>query len=179
MAENPTAQILIGRMTFLAIAFGVFFIQLLPLNTTPIGWPGPDILLICTAAWVSRRPDYLPVWMVLGVYFLGDLIFFRPPGLWTALVIILTEFLRVRAPKIRDIPFALEWGMVAFGIVAITIANHLILGLVVLEIPSLGPLLLQLLVTIAIYPLVVLIAHFIFGVSRPSLGQTDNYGHRL
>ncbi|MEP4639809.1 MAG: hypothetical protein ABJZ83_15675, partial [Yoonia sp.] len=45
--------------------------------------------------------------------------------------------------------------------------------------PPLGLTLIQMVMTIAIYPLVVVIAHFIFGVSRPAPGQTDSLGHRL
>ena len=48
-----------------------------------------------------RRPDFLPVLLIGAVVLLEDLILLRPPGLWTALVILATEFVRARAALTR------------------------------------------------------------------------------
>lgn len=166
-------------MVFIALAMVLIFAQLLPLDTRPPVWASPDWLLAATLAWVSRRPDYAPVFVIAGIFLLTDMLFQRPPGLWTALVVILTEMLRARANSIRDMPIALEWGWITMGIVAITLINRAVQTVVMMGTAPLGLTLIQMLMTVIFFPLVVAIAHFVFGVSRPAVGQVDSRGHRL
>lgn len=179
MAETPTMQVWTGRLIFIAVIGLIMFIQLLPLDTRPDVWPVPDLMLIVALAWSARRPDYAPVTIVALLFLLADLLFQRPPGLWAGLVVILTEVLRRRARQIRNSPLALEWGSVAVGIVAITLIYRIALAIVMTPQPALGLTLVQMVMTIVLYPVVLVIAHFVFGVSRPAPGQTDSYGHRL
>lgn len=179
MADAPTTRVWLGRLVFVCLALGLIFAQLLPLNTRPTVWAAPNWLLLATLAWVARRPDYVPFTVVAAVFLLTDLLFQRPPGLWAALVVILSEMLRRRASGIRNMPLALEWGTVALGIVAITLINRAALTVVMMQQAPLGLTLIQMVMTIIFYPLVVAIAHYIFGVSRPALGQVDSRGHRL
>ncbi len=179
MAETPTTTLWLGRAVFLGLSLLIIFMQLVPLNLEPGGWTAPDLLLALTVAWIARRPDYAPFYVIAALYLLTDLLFQRPPGLWAALVLIMTEVLRGRAKRIRDMPILLEWGSVAVGIVAITVANRVVLAIVMMPQAPLGLTLIQMLTTIAVYPLVVLVAHFIFGVSRTAPGAVDSLGHRL
>ena len=107
------------RLTFLGLAALIAFVQLLPLDLGPGGFPGPDVLLLLALSWVVMRPDYVPVTLLAVVFFLADLLFMRPLGLWTALVILASEFLRVRSFTLRDTPFLLEWLQVAAAITVI------------------------------------------------------------
>jgi len=179
MAETPATQVWIGRCVFTVVMVAIIFVQLLPLDTRPDTWPAPDLMLAVTLTWVVRRPDFAPVILVAGLFLLADLLFQRPPGLWTGLMIIGTEMLRTRARKMRNMPLMLEWGTVAMGVVMITLAYRLALAIVMTPQPPLGLTLIQMVMTIVIYPVVVVIAHFILGVSRPAPGQTDSLGHRL
>jgi len=179
MADAPATRIWIGRSIFVVIALALIFAQLLPLDTRPNIWAAPNWLLAVTLAWVSRRPEYAPVLVIAVIFLLTDLLFQRPPGLWAGLVVILTEMIRSRAQGIRNMPFALEWGSVSLGIVAITLANRAVLTVVMSDQAPLGLTLIQMVMTIIFYPLVVAVAHFIFRVSRPALGQVDSRGHRL
>ena len=174
----PT-KIWLNRSAFVLLAFVIVVIQLVPLDMRPVVWAAPDILLAATLAWVARRPAYLPVLVVAAVFLMSDLLFLRPPGLWAALVVLLTEALRKRSPAIRNMPLALEWATVAFGIAAITVANRLIMALVMAPLPPLGLTLIQMTATILAYPAVVLVAHFLFGISRPAPGERDSRGQRL
>lgn len=142
-------------------------------------WGGPDLLLLVTLVWAARRPDYLPAFMVAGVFIVADLLFQRPPGLWAALVLILTEILRARARGLRVLPFMLEWAGVAAGIVAITVVYRVTLALVMVPQPTLGLTLVHMILTILTYPAVVLVAYLVFGVARPAQGEVDALGHRL
>ncbi len=179
MADAPTTRIWFGRLVFFVFGVVLILAQLLPLDTRPSIWAAPNWGLAAILVWVSRRPDYAPVISVAALVFLADLLFQRPPGLWSALVVILSEILRARAHGIRNMPFALEWGTVAAGIVAITLINRAALMVVMTNQAPLALTLIQMMMTIIFYPLVVVVAHFLFGVSRPALGQVDSKGHRL
>ena len=179
MAKTPTAKVWIGRAVYLALAAVIIFIQLLPISTAPVAWAWPDILLAVTLAWVARRPEFLPYGVVFAVFLLVDLLFQRPPGLWAALVLVLTEAVRSRSRGLRNVPLALEWGTVAVGIVAITVANRLVLAIVMTPQAPLALTVIQMVMTIAVYPVVVLVAQLFFGLTRPAPGQVDSLGHRL
>ncbi len=179
MAEVAGPKVWINRAVFLAVAFVLVVVQLVPLDMRPAIWAAPDLLLLVTLVWVARRPNYLPVPVIAAIFLMADLLFGRPPGLWAALVVILTEALRKRERGIRNMPLALEWGTIAFGIAAITVANRLILAIVMTPQPPLGLTLIQMISTILVYPLVALVAHFVFGISRPAPGQVDGMGKLL
>jgi len=179
MADAPTTRIWFGRLVYVLVMLVLVFAQLLPLNTTPTVWAAPNWALAVTFAWVARRPEYAPLIVIAALFLLSDLLFQRPPGLWAALVVIMSEMIRTRAQGIRNMPFALEWGTVAAGIVGITLMYRAALTVVMTAQAPLGLTLIQMVMTIIFYPLVVAVAHFIFGVSRPALGQVDSRGHRL
>ena len=179
MAETPTMQILTGRMLFVGLCGTVLFFQLLPLDARPETWPMPDFLLLLVVLWSARRPDYAPVTFIAILMLMADLLLQRPPGLWAGLAVIFTEVLRRRSRQLRNSPFLLEWGSVAAGIIAINMVNRVAMAVVLLPQPAIGLTLIQMVMTILAYPIVVLVAHAIFGVSRPAPGETDSFGHRL
>ncbi len=181
---------------FVALCFLVLVAHLLPLQglnapahspdadptrlpAPEVIWAGPDLMLAMILAWTARRPDVVPVVVLAGVLFLADLVLQRPPGLWTALVILLSEAIRSRAVVLRGLPFWIEWALVSVGIVVIVTLNRGIL--VLLEVPQAGVFLVasQAIFTCLIYPLVAMAAHYIFSVRRPSPGAVDALGHRL
>lgn len=169
----------LGRLTWLLICFALIFIQLLPLNTLPPSWAGPDLMLVITLAWVARRPDYAPALMIVPVFLIADLLFGRPPGLHTAFVLILTEALRAQANSLRNVPFPLEWATVAFGIVALTLANRIVLAIFLTPQAPLRLTMIEMAMSCMVYPLVVATAFLVFGVSRPAPGEVDALGHRV
>lgn len=137
------------------------------------------MLLCVTLAWVARRPDFVPAVSVAVVFLLTDLLFQRPPGLFAALVVLATEMLRTRRSDLRNVPFALEWATVAFAIVAITGLDRLILALTMTPRAPLALDMIEMVLTVVIYPLVVLASHVFFRVRRPARGEVDSLGHRL
>ena len=188
MASPADSQVWIKRGAFVFIAFVIMVFQLVPQSMEPrvisfgtwhLRMVSPDICLAVTLAWVARRPKYTPVWIIAAIFLMGDLIFQRPPGLWAGIVVILTEQLRKRSREFRSMPFLAEWGSVAIGIIAITIANRFILLLLAVDVAPFGMILLQLILTIAIYPLVVVIMHYVFGITRVTPGETGSRGQRV
>lgn len=179
MAEAPRARLWIGRATWAALMLGMVFLRLLPLDTLPRNWAPPDLMLAITLVWAARRPDFLPVWLVGLVFFGADLLFQRPPGLWAALVVLLTEWLRRRAAGFRSLPFLLEWMTVAIGVAGITIAYRSVLFATMTPQAPLHLTVVQAALTVLCYPAVVGLAHLVFGVSRPAPGAVDSLGHRI
>ena len=152
--------------------------QLVPLNLQPAGWAAPDLLLAMTCVWVARRPSYVPVYIVAAVFFATDLLFQRPPGLWAALVVLLSEAIRTRHRELRSMSFAAEWAFVALGLVTITLANRIVLAIVMTPLAPLGLTMMQLGGTVLIYPLVVFVAHYLLGVAYAAPGDMRKIGQR-
>jgi rod shape-determining protein MreD len=179
MGEAIATRRLVWRSAFLAIAVFVIFVRLLPLGDGAGGVPAPDLLVAIALAWTVRRPDYVPVLLVAAVMLTADFLFMRPPGLWAAITVLGVEFLRNREQGFRDLPFLVEWGIVAVLLLAMTLANAAVLLVLMVDQPTLGLTLLQLIATILAYPLVVAVTVFAFGLRRAAPGEVDDRGHRL
>jgi rod shape-determining protein MreD len=179
MVDALRSSVWVYRAAFLGLALALLFLRLLPLGSVAGDWPGPDLLLCLIFAWVMRRPDFLPVLLIGGVVLLEDLILLRPPGLWTALVILATEFVRARVTLTRELQFLTEWLLVAGIMVALLIAYRVAFAVAFLPQPAFGFSLLQTLWSILCYPLVVAISRFAFDLRKPATGEVDAYGRRL
>jgi len=166
------------RALFVGLGMLLIFLHLLPLNTVPQGWAGPDIMLAFTFAWVLRRPDYVPPVVIALLFLMGDLLYQRPPGLWSALVLIGSEALRARGPGLRDLTFPVEWLSVATTLVCMTLGYRVILGLLLIDQPPLGLSLMQLVMTLVLYPWAVLMSHHVFGVRKIAPGDIGTAGTR-
>ena len=173
MAESPVGSVWAYRGLYAGLAFALLFLRMLPLGSVAGTWPGPDLLVCLTFAWVLRRPDYAPVLLV------EDLLVMRPPGLWTAIIVLAAEFLRQRGALAREISFAVEWLMVAAVMAASLMAFRLVLMLTLLPQASLGQAIIQLIASILCYPVVVGVSRLAFGVRKPATGEVDAYGRRL
>ena len=179
MAEGADRKTWINRGIFVLLAFVFIVIDLVPRDMRPPVWAAPDLLLAVTLAWVARKPSYLPVLTIAIFFLMTDFLFMRPPGLWAALVVILTEVIRRQNRDFRDMPFLVEWGTIAVGFCAITIVNRLVIAVVMLPQAPLGLTLLEMIATIAVYPVVLVVAHFVFGVTRTAPGEVGSKGHLL
>ncbi|EEX16642.1 MAG: rod shape-determining protein MreD [Salipiger thiooxidans] len=179
MAESRPARIWIMRAAFVGLSLLVMFYHLLPLDLLPPRYAGPDLLVALCFAWALRRPDYVPALSVAAVMLLADILFQRPPGLWSALVLMATEFLKSRDRRDRESTFVMEWIAVATVLAVITIVFRLALGLLI--VPA-GPSFLSLMrfaMTVICYPLVVMVSQYLLGVRRLAPGDFDHAGRSL
>ncbi|GAB1362082.1 hypothetical protein MASR1M32_13180 [Rhodobacter sp.] len=126
-----------------------------------------------------RRPDYLPVWLIAAVVLAEDLILMRPPGLWTALVVMTSEFVRSRAALTRELNFVIEWLLVSGLMVAMLLAYRLAFALALLPQPPFGFAVVQVIWSVLAYPLVVVASRLVLDLKKPATGETDDYGRRL
>lgn len=179
MAEGVRRRAWLYPSVFAGIAMLLFVLRLLPLGAEAGAWPGPDLLLCLILAWVIRRPDYLPAALIAGVVLVEDLLVMRPPGLWAALVLMASEFLRSRSALTREVSFPIEWLLVSGLMLALRLGERLISALAFLPQPGLGEELIQTLASILCYPLVVGFCWLILDLRKPAMGELDAFGRRL
>ncbi|MBK1634731.1 rod shape-determining protein MreD [Rhodovulum adriaticum] len=164
------------RLLYAGLAGALIFLLILPIDTMPGGLPGPDLMLCLTIAWLHRRPDYLPPWLIAGVFLMLDIMLMRPPGLLTALVLLGSEFLRARQQVSVETPFGPEWLMATAVIVAVFVLQGLAFALFAVPGGSLGASLVCAVLSVLAYPGVVLISRFGLGVRRITPGDLDPRG---
>lgn len=198
MVDPRTASLWTFRALFAGLVVLIWFFRLLPLSMMPASWPvpegllahfpdwlyphqwpGSDLLLALTVVWVFRRPDFVPALLIATVFLLDDLLSMRPPGLWAVIVLAGTEFLRARENAMRDLPFLWEWLLAAAVMAAMMLANRLILAVFLIPQVSFGPVFLQLVATILVYPVVAVAMQMAFGLRRAAKGEIDMFGQRL
>jgi rod shape-determining protein MreD len=196
MVDPASREIWLHRALFLAIALFLLFWRLLPLPVPMLSdcgdaaslcrarvwlWrlPGPDLLLCVIFAWTMRRPDYLPALLIAAVVLLDDFILMRPPGLWTALVLIASEFVRGRVALTRELNFAVEWLLVAGLMLAMLLVYRTIFAVSLLPQTGFGYAMIQLVWSILCYPAVVFVSRFVLDLHKPGMGEIDAYGRRM
>lgn len=171
MTDRLTLMRLIFGLGLVAIAGFVLFARLLPIDLTPGRIPGPDILLAVTMAWVLRRPDYVPVLLVVVLFFIMDMLFMRVPGVWPLMVVAGTEFLRRREGGLRERNFLVDWGLVAMTLLAMLLGHRLLLSLFFVDQIAFGRALMQVVATALAYPLVVFVSVYVLGVAKLQPGD--------
>lgn len=179
MVDGARGQVWIYRGVFVALALLLLFLRLLPLGREVGTWPGPDLLLCLMLAWVTQRPDHLPALLIAVVVLAEDLILMRPPGLWTALVLMATEFLRARSALTRELGFAAEWLLIAGVMVAMLLVYRLVFTISFLGQPGFGFAFAQTIGSILMYPVVVAALRFAINLRKPSTGEVDAMGRRI
>lgn len=139
---------------------------------------GPDLLIAFAFAWSLRRPEYVPSLLLALLFLLADLLLQRPPGLWAVLALLACENLKGRSRSLRDATFGAEWIAVAVLLTVILITNRIVLSVVLVAPPQLRLSLLELGMTILVYPAVVFVTRSLMGVRRAAPGELDALGGR-
>lgn len=178
MDSHSASRIWMMRASFAMLAFVIIFFHLIPLDTVPRRWAPPDLIIAFAFAWVMRRPDYLPPLLLAGVMLMADLMFQRPPGLLAVLVVMGAEYLRTRTIGLSEASFVGEWLAVAIVMIGITVIYRIVLSVMAVDQASLGLSLIQMVLTIVIYPLVVLISQAVMKVRKIAPGDSDALGGR-
>ena len=209
MNDQSAALLWAMRLAFVLLAFVILFFHLLPLDTQPIDlftprllplentapaearleellrnegprrWIAPDLIFCFACAWSFRRPEFVPALALAFVFLFADLLLQRPPGLWAMLALIGCENLKSRARSLRDANFVAEWLTVGAIMIAITLLNHIVMALALVETPKLALSLSELGMTLLFYPLTVLITHSLMRVRKAAPGDLDALGQRV
>ena len=68
----------LGKLAlFTALMAAIAFAHLLPLDPGPGRFPGPDVMLLLTIAWLLRRPEAVPLALVAVLFLLADFLLQR------------------------------------------------------------------------------------------------------
>lgn len=178
MVDPATARKLAGWALYIALAAVLVAARLMPMSTGALSFPGPDLVLALTLAWVLRRPDQVPVLLIALVALAEDVLLMGAPGLGAALMVLGTEFVRARESSWRDLPFLAEWALVGIVMAGMMLAGRAVMAVTFNAQPALGQSVLQLLATLAAYPLIVVAGRTILGMRRAATGEVDQYGRR-
>ncbi|WP_172292316.1 rod shape-determining protein MreD [Pseudoruegeria sp. HB172150] len=168
-----TANQWLYGIAYLSLSLAIILMHILPTDLGPRGYPGPDLLLCITCAWVLRRPHYVPTLLIAAVFLLTDILYMRPPGLWTGLVVLSVEYLRAREGALREQPLMVEIGVVAAVMAFINLSNFLVLLILGVPQAQFGLMLLQLIATVITYPIIVIVARVLFRVQKMSSAEFD------
>lgn len=179
MVDPLRRDVLLHRGLYLLVALVLLFLRLLPLGTAPGGLPGPDLLLCLTLCWLLRRPDYLPVPLIAAVFLVEDLLLMRPPGLWTALVLLGSEVLRSRIALTRELSFLLEWLFIGLLMTAMFLGYRLAFAVTLMPQVGFSYAMTQVVASVLVYPVVVWLSKVTLGVHKPGMGEVDDMGRRL
>ncbi len=172
MAEGIFSRKWLMRLVYAVLCLTLLFLQLLPLETTPRRWAGPDFMVVFSLAWAVRQPDYTPPLLVAGMFLLADFLLMRPPGLLAAIMVVVCEVQRARAASLRDASFATEW-VTAAAVMMLGMMGYRALSTIFLvEQVSFGLMLMQVMMNVAVYPVIVLLSHLLFGVRRSNARDT-------
>ena len=141
------------QFVYFCIGLLIIFFQILPLQTIPQTWSGPNVLLVFFAAIVSTRPEFTSSFLVASIFLIEDFFLMRPPGLMSALTVLGFYFLTRKFQNQEGNSFIFGWGSVTTCLTIILLLYYLIS--VLLFIPSAGfkLTLMELLMTLALYPI--------------------------
>ncbi len=179
MDEVTPFQFWIRRGTYLAFGILLLLQAIIPQSLEATQIPGPDIFYCITMAYIIRRPEYAPLWAIVLIFFLRDVVTMAPLGLATLFFLIATEIVRANLQAFREYFFGIEWLWVAviYGLILVT--QNLVLSLSVSFTPKFVDLFYQFFFTTLAYPVIVLIMRYLFAIDRPAAGKTDARGHRI
>lgn len=173
MNEQSAARQVGMRFLFALIVCAILFFSLLPLETSPRPWVGPDFILLFALAWSARRPDHVPTVSLAGLFLLADLLLFRPPGLWAALALVACENMKTRSRTLRDGNFLNEWLTVCALIALVAFGYRAVMFVTLLDPPPFGLSVFEVFMTMIFYPLVAAVTHGLFGVRHSAPGDLE------
>ena len=179
MFDSIGNSVWIYRVSFVLIALGLLFLRLLPIGNMAGDWPGPDVMLCLTLAWVTLRPNHLPTALIAVVMLAEDMILMRPPGLWAAIVVLATEFLRARSALTRELGFVAEWLLIAGVMIAMLLAYRLAFAVTFMAQPGFGFAFAQTVGSILLYPVIVWLLRMAMHLRKPQAGEVDARGRQI
>jgi rod shape-determining protein MreD len=178
MDEVSFTRLWLARAGFALLVLVLLFFRLLPLETAPHRWAGPDLVLSFLFAWALRRPEYTPMVLCAALLLLCDLLLDRAPGLYAALALLALLNLRTRANTLRAMPFGLEWITVSAALGFVLFGQWLILGLTLVDPPPISLVAIQFAASVICYPLTALTTRYVFGLRPIGLGEINALGQR-
>lgn len=156
------------RIGLLALAgAAAILIETAPVGTAPRALPAPSLLFLAVGVVAVRRPEAVPVPVVLVLGLARDLIGDGPPGAGALALVLGTEVLRRLGPRLARGPLAREWAGVAAVALAAFALKYLLVLAVLAQPPYVMAVVRQWAITVAFWPLVFLALRWGLGFRAP------------
>ena len=141
------------QIVYFCIGLLIIFFQILPLQTTPQTWSGPNVLLVFFAAIVTKRPEFSSSFLIAIIFLIEDFFLMRPPGLMSSMTVLGFYFLKRKFQNQEEMSLLFVWGSVATCLSFILLLYYFIS--IFLFIPSSGfrLTLMEIIVTLALFPI--------------------------
>lgn len=164
------------RIVYATLVMVLLILALVPAGPAHTRVPGPDLMICLTAAWAVRRPEYVPPLLVGAMLLLADFLLQRPPGLWAAIAVVLTLYLRSQSMRLRELPFLSEWVLATAALLAAFLAYRVLLFVTVTPAPPAGPAAFHAAMTLLCYPPVAFLSSHVMRVRKLAPHETDMVG---
>ena len=140
------------QIIYFCIGLLIIFFQILPLQTTPQTWSGPNVLLVFFATIVTKRPEFTSSFLVASIFLIEDFFLMRPPGLMSSLTVLGFYFLKRKFQYKESNSLIFGWGSVTTCLTIILLLYYFISVLLFIPSAGLRLTLMELLATLALYP---------------------------
>ena len=145
-------KIFAHQLVYFCIGLLIIFFQILPLQTTPQTWSGPNVLLVFFATIVTKRPEFTSSFLVASIFLIEDFFLMRPPGLMSSLTVLGFYFLKRKFHYQEGNSLIFGWGSVTACLTIILLLYYFISVLLFIPSAGLRLTLIELIVTLALYP---------------------------
>ena len=143
----------IHQILYFCIGLLIIFFQILPLQTTPQSWSGPNILLVFFAALVIKRPEFTSSLLIAVVFLIEDFFLMRPPGLMSSLTVLGLYILKTKFQNQEETSLVFVWGNVAICLTLILLICYFVSKLLFIPSAGLRLTIMEITLTLAIYPI--------------------------
>lgn len=174
MTDPLTLRIWIYRAYYMTLCLFILLWQILPLGFDEGRLPSPDLITALTLAWLLRHPNVVPLGAIAIVFLISDFLTNAPVGFGALSMVLASESLRKRQPQIENMTFLSEFGTVTAVIFAVTLAERIVLTVLLADQPPFGAVALHTIVTIAAYPALVVVSKYLLGLDRLTAADPDN-----
>ncbi len=165
---NGDTPLRIAGNRLLYFALGVFgiFVLLVPISMVPNGMIWPQVMLMVSMALVIRNPVYVPFWLIGFLFLISDILLAHPMGLGAFIALLACEFLRRNRPAFVEMLFFGEWFSIGLILLAAGLLSRFLLVVTFAETTPWWAFMVQLSLSILVYPLVVGAISVMFKVSK-------------
>lgn len=155
---------LAGIAVMLVMGMSALFLEAAPLGLAADAQPSPDLVFLVIAFWSLRRPEIAALLAVYGLGLARDLLTDTPVGMGALTLVLASGYLKSMGPALARWRFVAEWVVVAMTLLTVLMVQWLAVLVLLAHPPYLYDLALQWLISIAIYPMLVLVLSWLFRI---------------
>ncbi|MDE2791805.1 MAG: hypothetical protein OXI81_15480 [Paracoccaceae bacterium] len=162
-----------GRAVFVVVTAVLILLYLFSFGTPGRQPPLPDLLYCSIICVVVRRPGAAPFWLVVPVLLVADIFHMRPLGLWTLIIVGISEIARYNRAVFLNQVFVVEWLAAMAGFLLALGVQQIAMILLLVNTPPFETVFWTMITTALAYPLVVALWSGVLGFRKPHPAEVD------